>query len=153
MAQGVRQPRRRAGQLQHQHSDNSHQPGKDEASDLIFSVFGSRDALEISQDRNVDLQVTALVAAITKQSIQSWYGLITDDQEFVEAVRSMIQAMLQQVYRRSQTMDIRALVLDEIPALIDDHLQGKQGTLTWVHADSKQRLSTLLDTQRMLSTL
>lgn len=128
MARVVRQPlkgRRRTDQTQqHQISSDPHQTGDDDALNLIFQVFGSHDLLPVTKHESIDLQITAFAAVTVQQCVQSWYGSITNDHEFILEIRAMVITLLQELYRRFEQVDLQMLVMNELPAVLDDHIQG-----------------------------
>ena len=54
----------------------------------------------------------------------SWYGKITPDQGFVEEVVKIIAHCTRALEQRIRSVDIEGLVFDEIPELLESHIDG-----------------------------
>ena len=76
----------------------------------------------LTSSNEVDLQLYALIAIIIKEFVYSWYSKITPDHVFVEEVIQVIAHCTRALEQRLRRVDIHALVLDEIPALIEAHI-------------------------------
>lgn len=74
----------------------------------------------------MDLQLYAIIAVVVKDLVYSWYGKITPDQGFVEEVVRIIAHCTRALESRLRTVDLEALILDEIPELIEVHIQGRR---------------------------
>ncbi len=80
----------------------------------------------LTSSNNVDLQLYAILAVIVKDLVYSWYGKITPDQGFVEEVVRIVAHCTRALESRLRTVDLESLILDEIPELIEGHIQGRQ---------------------------
>ena len=80
----------------------------------------------LTSSNEVDLQLYAIIAIIVKDLVYSWYGKITPDQSFVEEVVRIIAHCTTQLESRLRTIDLEGLCFDEIPALVEDHIQGNR---------------------------
>ncbi|KAG8534192.1 uncharacterized protein KY384_001036 [Bacidia gigantensis] len=78
----------------------------------------------LTSSNEVDLQLYAIIAIIVKDLVQSWYGKITPDQTFVEEVVKIIAHCTRALESRIRLVDIENLILDEIPTLVDRHIQA-----------------------------
>ncbi|KAK4697594.1 hypothetical protein P7C71_g506, partial [Lecanoromycetidae sp. Uapishka_2] len=81
----------------------------------------------LTSSNDVDLQLYAIIAVVVKDLVQSWYGKITPDQSFVEEVVRIVAHCTTQLESRLRTIDLEVLVFDEIPALIEGHVNGQHG--------------------------
>jgi hypothetical protein len=78
----------------------------------------------LTSSNDVDLQLYALIAILVKDLVQSWYGKITPDQAFVEELVRVIAHCTRALEERLRNVDLKALVFDEIPGLIESHVLG-----------------------------
>ena len=78
----------------------------------------------LTSSNDVDLQLYALIAVIIKEFVASWYNKITPDQGFVEEVLRIIAHCTRALEERIRSVDIESLVLDEIPELVETHING-----------------------------
>ncbi|PGH08816.1 hypothetical protein AJ80_07775 [Polytolypa hystricis UAMH7299] len=76
----------------------------------------------LTSSNEVDLQLYALIAIIIKEFVHTWYTKITPDHAFTEEVIQVIAHCTRALEQRLRTVDIDALVLDEIPSLIEAHI-------------------------------
>ncbi|KAL9094604.1 MAG: hypothetical protein Q9165_003163 [Trypethelium subeluteriae] len=76
----------------------------------------------LTSSNETDLQLYAFIAIIIKEFVQSWYGKITPDHAFVDEVIQIIAHSTRALEQRLRKIDLEALVLDEIPELIDAHI-------------------------------
>lgn len=79
----------------------------------------------LSSSNDVDVQLYAIIAIVVKDLVQSWYGKITPDQGFVEEVVRIVAHCTTQLESRLRTVDLEGLVFDEIPELIESHINGQ----------------------------
>ena len=79
----------------------------------------------LTSSNEVDLQLYAIIAIIIKDLVYAWYTKITPDHVFVDEVIRIIAHCTRALEERLRRFDISELVLDEIPALIDAHVQGR----------------------------
>ncbi|MCJ1427222.1 hypothetical protein MMC29_005125, partial [Sticta canariensis] len=76
----------------------------------------------LTSSNDIDLQLYAIIAIIVKELVYSWYGKITPDQAFVEEVVRIVAHCTRALEGRLRTVDLEALVFDEIPELIESHV-------------------------------
>ncbi|OAX83610.1 hypothetical protein ACJ72_02023 [Emergomyces africanus] len=76
----------------------------------------------LTSSNEVDLQLYALIAIIIKEFIYTWYSKITPDHSFTDEVIQIIAHCTRALEQRLRQIDVDALVLDEIPALIEAHI-------------------------------
>ncbi|KAL9099048.1 MAG: hypothetical protein Q9163_005392 [Psora crenata] len=80
----------------------------------------------LTSNNDVDLQLYAIVAIVVKDLVHSWYGKITPDQGFVEEVVKTIAHCTRALESRLRCVDLEALMLNEIPVLVERHIYGRQ---------------------------
>ncbi|MCJ1478347.1 hypothetical protein MMC13_007025 [Lambiella insularis] len=78
----------------------------------------------LTSSNDVDLQLYAIIAIVVKEFVYSWYGKITPDQGFVEEVVRIFAHCTRAVEQRIRRVDIESLALDEIPQLIEGHVNA-----------------------------
>ncbi|KAL1297077.1 hypothetical protein AAFC00_004663 [Neodothiora populina] len=76
----------------------------------------------LTSSNAVDLQLYALIAIIIKDFVQTWYSKISPDQQFTDKVLQIIAHCTRALEERIRHIDIEALLLDELPALVDAHV-------------------------------
>jgi hypothetical protein len=79
----------------------------------------------LTSSNDVDLQLYALFAIIIREFIQAWYSKITPDQVFVEEVIQIIAHITRALEQRLRNVDLESLLFDELPELLELHIQGK----------------------------
>ena len=113
--------------------------GSDQAiATLIRRVLCSQVSTNSSKDRpidellppltssnDVDLQLYAIIAVVFKDLVHTWYGKITPDETFTEEVIKIVAHCTRALEGRLRRTDLELLFLDEIPALIEDHINGR----------------------------
>ena len=80
----------------------------------------------LTSSNGVDLQLYAIIAIIVKDIVQSWYSKITTDQIFVEEVVAIIAHCTRAIEGRLRSVNIQALILDEIPKIVECHCSGEE---------------------------
>ncbi|KAF2199263.1 hypothetical protein GQ43DRAFT_376663 [Delitschia confertaspora ATCC 74209] len=87
----------------------------------------------LTSSNDVDLQLYAIISVIVKEFIQTWYSKLTPDQTFGNEVIQIIAHCTRALEQRLRKIDLEALLLDEIPELVEAHLNAfhlaKQQTL------------------------
>lgn len=78
----------------------------------------------LTSSNEVDLQLYALIAIIIREFVQTWYTKITPDQVFVEEVVKIIAHCTRGLEQRLRKVDLESLIFDELPELLDVHVQG-----------------------------
>lgn len=78
----------------------------------------------LTSSSQVDLQLYALISIIIKDFVQAWYSRITPDQEFTDQVVHIIAHCTRALEQRIRTVDLEALILDELPESIHVHVTG-----------------------------
>jgi hypothetical protein len=61
---------------------------------------------------------------VLKEFVQSWYGKITPDHDFVDEILRIVAHCTRALEERIRNVDLEALILDEIPRLVDAHVTG-----------------------------
>lgn len=80
----------------------------------------------LTSSNEVDLQLYALIAIIMKEFVYAWYSKITPDHSFTAEVIQVIAHCTRALEQRLRHVDVHALVLDEIPSLIEAHIVGER---------------------------
>lgn len=78
----------------------------------------------LTSSNEVDLQLYGIISVIIKEFVQTWYSKITPDQVFVNEVIQVIAHCTRALEQRLRKVDLEALLLDEIPGLLEEHLIG-----------------------------
>ena len=78
----------------------------------------------LTSSNEVDLQLYAFIAIIIREFVQTWYSKITPDQVFVEEVVNVIAHCTRALEQRLRNVDLESLLLDELPELLEVHVQG-----------------------------
>lgn len=78
----------------------------------------------LTSSNEVDLQLYAILAVILKEFVYVWYAKITPDHVFVDEVIQIIAHCTRALEQRLRKVDLEALLLDELPQLIESHLVG-----------------------------
>jgi len=95
----------------------------------------------LTSSNEVDLQLYAIIATIIKDFVQIWYSKITPDHDFIDEVMQIIAHCTRAIEQRLRRIDVEELIFDEIPALVEAHILGKEGRLAacgnrpWKSAD------------------
>jgi hypothetical protein len=79
----------------------------------------------LTSSNAVDLQLYAIISVIIKEFVQTWYSKITPDHVFVNEVIQIIAHCTRALEQRLRKVDMEALLLDEIPELLDAHVSCK----------------------------
>lgn len=72
----------------------------------------------------VDLQLYAIIAIVIRDFVQTWYTKISPDQQFTDEIIQIIAHCTRALEQRLRLVDLHALLLDELPALLDAHVAG-----------------------------
>ena len=78
----------------------------------------------LTSRRDLDVQLYAIVAIILSQFVQVWYNRITPDADFVDETVRIIAHCTRGLEERLKLADLETLLLDELPGLLDAHLDG-----------------------------
>lgn len=84
----------------------------------------------LTSSNEVDLQLYAIIAVIVKDFVYAWYTKITPDHVFVDEVVQIIAHCTRALEQRLRRVDLAEMVLDEIPALVDAHVQASRIALS-----------------------
>jgi hypothetical protein len=79
----------------------------------------------LTSSNDIDLQLYAIIAVLLKEFVQTWYSKITPDHVFVDEVLQTIAHCTRALEERLRTVDLEALLLDELPGLVDGHISGE----------------------------
>ncbi|KAI9656492.1 MAG: hypothetical protein M1821_004699 [Bathelium mastoideum] len=78
----------------------------------------------LTSSNEIDVQLYAFVAIIIKEFVHSWYGKITPDHAFVDEVIQIIAHCTRALEQRLRKVDLEALLLDEVPELVEAHIKA-----------------------------
>lgn len=78
----------------------------------------------LTSRNDVDLQLYALIAIILREFVQNWYSKITTDEIFVAEIIQLIAHCTRALEQRLRKVDLESLLFDEIPDLVDRHVNG-----------------------------
>ena len=76
----------------------------------------------LSSSNDVDLQLYGIISVIIKEFVHTWYSKITPDHVFVNEVIQIIAHCTRALEQRLRKVDLEAMLLDEIPELVENHL-------------------------------
>lgn len=79
----------------------------------------------LTSSNDVDIQLYGIISVIIKEFLQTWYSKITPDHVFVNEVLQTIAHCTRALEQRLRKVDLEALLLDEIPDLVEAHLSGR----------------------------
>jgi hypothetical protein len=78
----------------------------------------------LTSSNEVDLQLYGIISVIIKEFVQTWYSKITPDHVFVNEVLQIIAHCTRALEQRLRKVDLEAVLLDEIPELLEAHLSS-----------------------------
>ncbi|KAH4927375.1 hypothetical protein HBI79_136760 [Parastagonospora nodorum] len=94
----------------------------------------------LTSSNEVDLQLYGIISVIIKEFVQTWYSKITPDHVFVNEVLQIIAHCTRGLEQRLRKVDLEAMLLDEIPELLEAHLKSIR--LAKQQASSSQSLAS-----------
>lgn len=80
----------------------------------------------LTSSNDVDIELYAVLAIIVKDFVNTWYTKITTDHGFVEEIIQIVAHCSRALEQRLRRIDVAALVLDEIPLLVQAHVGGRK---------------------------
>ncbi|KAL7267465.1 hypothetical protein RUND412_009949 [Rhizina undulata] len=83
----------------------------------------------LTSSAEVDVELYAFLAIICRDFIYSWYSQITTDNGFVDEVIAVVAHCTRSIEERLRKVDLEVLLLDEIPALLNHHVQDYRSAL------------------------
>lgn len=78
----------------------------------------------LTSRNDVDLQLYAIIAIILREYVQKWYNKITPGETFVAETVQIIAHCTRALEQRLRKVDLESLLFDEIPDLLDKHVNG-----------------------------
>jgi hypothetical protein len=100
----------------------------------------------LTSSNEIDVQLYAFVAIIIREFVQTWYTKITPDQIFVQEVVKIIAHCTRALEQRLRKVDLESLLFDELPELLEVHVQGMSSQQYWTvvfeAADDKSSISS-----------
>lgn len=79
----------------------------------------------LTSRNDVDLQLYAIISIVLRDFVQTWYHKITPDETFVAEVVQIIAHCTRALEQRLRKVDVEGLLFDELPDLLDKHVQGQ----------------------------
>ncbi|RMZ82592.1 hypothetical protein DV738_g1570, partial [Chaetothyriales sp. CBS 135597] len=76
----------------------------------------------LTSSNAIDTQLYAILAVVIKDFVQSWYSVITPDRAFTDEIIHTIAHCTRALEQRLRQTDVIALLLDEVPALVEKHM-------------------------------
>ncbi|KAI1610614.1 PXA domain-containing protein [Exophiala viscosa] len=84
----------------------------------------------LTSSNEIDVQLYAIVAIVIKDFVNSWYSKITPDHAFVDEVIQIIAHCSRALEQRLRQIDITELILDELPVLVERHIEAYRTATT-----------------------
>ena len=85
----------------------------------------------LTSSNEIDIQLYALIAVVLNLFVQTWYNKITPDQDFVANVVQIIAHCTRGLEQRLRDVDLEGLLLEELPAILNDHIDGQSAVITY----------------------
>lgn len=79
----------------------------------------------LTSSNEVDVQLYAIIAVVLNQFVQSWYKVITSDEDFVNEIVHVIAHCTRGIEQRLRHVDLQEVLLDELPVLLLAHIDGE----------------------------
>lgn len=79
----------------------------------------------LTSSNAIDVQLYAIIAVVLNLFVQTWYHRITPDQSFVDEIVHIIAHCTRGLEQRVRKVDLESLLLDELPCLLSEHIQGQ----------------------------
>jgi hypothetical protein len=79
----------------------------------------------LTSSNDVDLQLYGIISVVIKEFVQTWYSKITPDHVFVNEVIQIVAHCTRGLEQRLRKVDLEALLLDEIPELLEAHFDSR----------------------------
>lgn len=73
----------------------------------------------------IDLQLYAFIAILVKDCIYSWYAKFSGSPDFVDDVLQVVAHCTRALEERLRRVNLEQLLLDELPAIVETHVQSK----------------------------
>ncbi|KAG0636255.1 hypothetical protein HOY80DRAFT_978573 [Tuber brumale] len=77
----------------------------------------------LTSSPEVDLELYAFLAIIFRDFIYSWYSKITTDNAFADEIIAVVAHCSRAIEERVRKVDLEALLLDEIPSFVENHVR------------------------------
>ena len=84
----------------------------------------------LTSSNEMDVQLYAIIAVVLNQFVQSWYKVITSDEDFVNEIVHVIAHCTRGIEQRLRHVDLLQVLLDELPALLLAHIDGEENRYT-----------------------
>ncbi|KAF8418218.1 PXA domain-containing protein [Tirmania nivea] len=99
----------------------------------------------LTSSPSVDIQLYAFLAIVCRDFIFAWYSKITNDRTFVDEIIKVIAHTTRSLEQRLRHINLEVLLLDELPALLDNHVRGKMIPSSRISPQSACSHANLLD--------
>ncbi|KAK0938017.1 hypothetical protein LTR29_010465 [Friedmanniomyces endolithicus] len=97
---------------------------------------------------DIDLQLYAILAVVLSQFVQSWYNRITPDADFISEVVQIVAHCTRELEQRLKLVNLDLLLLDELPGLLDAHLQAADVAMRSSHVPYGNSIAAVYQTLR-----
>ena len=81
----------------------------------------------LTSSNEVDVQLYALIAIIIRDYVEPWYDRVSSDRAFIDELIRIVAHATRALEQRLRRVDLEALLLDEVPARINEHRSGTEG--------------------------
>lgn len=78
----------------------------------------------LTTSNDVDVELYAVLAIIVKDFVNTWYTKITPDHAFVAEIIQIVAHCCRALEQRIRKVDVPALCLDEVPLLVQNHINS-----------------------------
>ncbi|KAG5964527.1 hypothetical protein E4U57_005207 [Claviceps arundinis] len=103
-----------------------HEPGDHKGRDTPARIDELLPPLTSRND--VDLQLYAFLAIVLREFVQAWYSKITPDETFVAEIVHVIAHCTRALEQRIRAVDLENLLLNEIPEVLNKHIDIYRST-------------------------
>lgn len=102
-------------------------PDKTTASEVQTKTTSIEEVLPpLTSSNEVDIELYAILAVVIKEFVNTWYTKITADHGFVEEIIQIVAHCSRALEQRLRRVDIVSLMLDDLPVLVQRHVEGKR---------------------------
>lgn len=100
-------------------------PDKPIPNESVIDAGAIEDILPpLTSSNEVDVELYAILAIIVKDFVNTWYTKITPDHAFIGEVIQIVAHCSRALEQRLRKVDIPTLCLDEIPLLLQSHINS-----------------------------
>jgi hypothetical protein len=92
----------------------------------------------LTSSDDLDLQLYGMISVLLKEFVNSWYGKITPDHQFMEEMLLVMAHVAREMETRARRVDWEGWIVDEVPGILEGHLNGELESLClWEHGQRK----------------